>query len=270
MKLRWPRFSMRMLLIAMLAIGAVFGLVGQELVRLRKLADKQRAIIARLEKKGARLELQFNGNRSFVEPLMRAMEGNPFPDMGSAVLLQGEYNVDDLRELASLSGLKRATIANIPCTDAWLSELAGAPELWSVTIDSNAYSARGAAALAQIDAPLGQVILLGASVDDELLNQIAQKPSLEQLVIEGEGITAEGVSALRSATTLWDLRLYGGKNLGAGFAQLAEHPNAITPYLLTTSHQPLLTNHRSYQISAAYTPRAASSSLVAGVHSSPT
>jgi hypothetical protein len=52
---------MRMSLVAMLLIGAVFGLLGRELVRLRGLAAKQRKSIAQLEKKGARFVLQLDG-----------------------------------------------------------------------------------------------------------------------------------------------------------------------------------------------------------------
>lgn len=216
---------MRVLLIAMLVLGALFGVVGQELMRLRKLADQQRAIIARLEAKGARLEIEFQGNRSYAEPLLRALEGKPFPDVGSALLLKGEYNVDDIRELASLSGLRHITIDSDRCTDAWLNELANAPELWSVTIESNAYGPAGAIALAKSPSRIAHLVLLGSSVDDEFLKKVAQQPDLEQLVIQGEGITAEGLPALRAAKNLWDLRLHGGTTLGGGFKQLGEHPS---------------------------------------------
>lgn len=216
---------MRMLLIAMLVIGAVFGLIGQELMHLRKLADRQRAIIARLEAKGARLEIAFQGNRSFAEPLWRTLEGQPFPDVGSAFLPNGEYSVDDIRELASLSGLRHVNIANNRCNDAWLGELAQAPRLWSVSIESNAFSPAGAITLANSPARLAHLVLVGSSVDDHFLQQVAKQPDLEQLVIQGEGITSEGLPILRAAKNLWDLRLYGGKNLGDGFAKLGDHPS---------------------------------------------
>lgn len=225
MKLRWPRFSMRFLLITMLVIGALLGIVGQELVRLRKLANDQRRIIAQLESKGAFIELQQGINRSYVEPLWELFEGKRFPDIENVHLPKGAFELVDIEEICRLENLRTFSIVRAGGNDAWLAEISKARRLERIYLDDPQFTPQGAHALPKGRAPLTFVAIFGFPVDDEFLRLIARQPALVSLAVQGEGISAAGLGKLRGATKLEHIQLRGGKNLGEGFTQLAGHSN---------------------------------------------
>ncbi len=214
---------MRFLLVAMLVIGALLGIVGQVFVRLRRISNQRRAIIARLESKGAFVELQPGVNRSYAEPILEVIEGSPFPDFKSVHLPKGTYEAAEIEAIARIEGLRQFSSRKAGGNDAWLAAIANAPQLTSVWIHDDQYTSEGARWLAKSNAPLQSVTLWGVPVDDEYLRLIAQQPELEQLGIQGEGVSAAGLAELLNAKKLQYLALQGG-DLGGGLAQLGSHP----------------------------------------------
>jgi hypothetical protein len=220
-----PRFSMRFVLITMLVIGAVLGIVGREMMRLRTLAREQWAIIRPLEAKGALFDIQGGVNRSPVEPLMEWMEGKPIPDVKSISLQNGIYSAADIEQIARLDRVVDIAIVRGECNDTWLAALAKARGTERIYVKGGKCTAEGAHAIAASKAPLKLVALLDFQVDDEFLRIIAKHPDLEVLAIQGEGVTAAGIAELADAQKLSVLQLFGGTKLADGFAELADHPH---------------------------------------------
>lgn len=229
LKLRWPRmglkFSMRFLLIAMLVAGTLLGLLGRELVRLRTMAQERREVIARLEAKGALIGLRQGVNRSYAEPLLEWMEGRVFPDVEGISLANAIFDKADLEEVAKIENLKELAIFKSSAgTDSWCATLANCQGLELIIINDDKFTTKGAKLLAQTNSPLKHLVMVGFPVDDEFLQLAAKQQVLESLVIQGEGITAEGIGQLKDAKQLTSVQLRGGKNLGDGFAKLEDHP----------------------------------------------
>lgn len=236
LKLRWPRFSlkfsMRFLLMAMLVAGALLGLLGRELVRLRNMANERRAVISRLEAKGALIGLKKGLNRSYAEPLLEWMEGKPFPDIEGINLAKGAFDKADLEDVAKIETLKELVIfKSIAGANSWCAPLAKCQGLELILIDDDKFSAKGAKLLARTKSQLKQLVMFGFPVDDEFLRLAAEQPVLESIAIQGEGVSGEGIAELLNTTELTTITVRGGSNLGEGFAQLKDHPHLVTLHL---------------------------------------
>lgn len=225
MRMGWPRFSMRVLLVGMLFIGGVLGIVGREIAHLQELARRERAIFEPLEAKGAYVEFHMDVNRSPIEPVLEWAEGRRFPAVRAITLAKSVHQTSEIEAIARLHRLGEFSSLRPECDDSWLAALAKSPSLHSVQIRGDRCTAEGAKALARSSTPLKVVMLYDVPVDDEYLRLIATHPTIEMLAIQGNDVTSAGIGSLKVLPKLSSLFIFGGKNLGDGIAELSHVPH---------------------------------------------
>lgn len=225
MKFRRPRFSMRVLLIAMLVLGTGLGFLGRRLIQIRSEADRQLEVIEELRKHGAAITVHERGAMRLFETLVHKIDGRTrFTRVSRVTLGKSPIEDKDIAQIAKLSGLEVFHDYYGHCTDESLAILANCSTLKEVQLSNWKGTAQGAKALLRGRAPIRQLTLFTVSVDDEFFAVAARAPHLELLWIEGAKVSANGIRELKASKSMSKLAIDHGRGLGSGLAILANHP----------------------------------------------
>lgn len=226
MKWRFPQFSMRVLVIVMLLLGAGLGLVGRELFQIRTRAEKQRELVEQLKSKGVRIVEEDRTDLSILESLVVWIEGKRELSVVSKVSLsEGGIHEDDLTQIAKLEGLREINDNGIHFSDRTLELLGQNPTIKRVSLEKGWNgTAEGAVKLVTGKAPLEEIVLDGSPVNDKFFEFASRLPSLTYLQCDARSVSPNAIKMLGNTSNLKSLNLKNAEGLGGTLSLLASNP----------------------------------------------
>lgn len=172
-ELRWYQFSLRTMLLVMLASAVGFAGLGAGLQRARRnrrAAAEIHKVQARIERLGGSVGFQYQDDPDSLDQLF----GDPGVFRISEVQSQGTFDDDGLRELRELTGLVSLQLNGTQVTDAGLKHLEGLTSLNNLN-------------------------LANTQVSDAGLEHLRGLSNLWNLDLTGTRVTGEGVKSLQQA-----------------------------------------------------------------------
>jgi hypothetical protein len=226
MKFRLPQFSMRVLVVGMLLLGAGLGLVGRELFQIRSKAQEQRAFVAQLKSKGVRLVEKDRTDLTVFESLAVWIEGKDALSVVTEVKLsQGGLPEEEVQNIAKLEGLKSVSDEGKNFSDKSLELLGQNPTLETVSLyNGHRGSEAGAIALVSGKAPLSSLHLNQTTLTDEFVQAASKLPKLETFIIDAHKISPNAIASLVQSPRLSFLELKNAKGIGEALKRFATHP----------------------------------------------
>ena len=215
------RFSVRTLLVATSVLGALLGLVGNEINRLR--LHRQAEI--RVRELGGRCGSVTNG---FYEPSWGpwwcpVINDDAYADY-QFVWFNSTSNAglrdDDLAVLKDFPRLKVLELSAPLITDKAIDHIRGIKSLRELTLYQTQVTDRGLKRLSGI--PLEKLVLAGPEVTNETLEALAAFPSLRRLLIAETAVTDAGLVNLKHVPRLEKLIIAGSPVSDAGMVEVAK------------------------------------------------
>ena len=216
---RWPRFSLRTMLLAVALLGAWLAVMANR-------ANRQRKAVEAVNSAGGEAYYDYQAN----EDGFRA-EGNGRPPgpawlrnlvgidyLATAVGVTIDTDIADDRFRAAMDGLpqlKCAVLAGSGATNATLAHIADMPHLVSLSVFNSSITDSGWENLDHAS-HLAQLTLQGSNVDDATLSHVNGLTDIRELRLLGSEITDAGLKHLESLRQLKMLVLGRNESLTSG------------------------------------------------------
>lgn len=209
---RWPRFSIRTLLLAVLVFCVLLAWLGRDVARSRF----QRSIVTSIEAAGGSVYYDYQLEPGRID-LSKSPRGSAFvrsllgDDIYATVnvvyFIERTTTDDDIANSRGLSDVFDITVSGPGVTDRFVDDLLSFERLSSLKLIETSITAKGLAKLAK-SKTLQHLTLYGADVSDAHLEQVPRIPNLEYLQIFRAPVTDVGIESLGSMTRLRQLDLF--------------------------------------------------------------
>jgi hypothetical protein len=204
-KSRWLRFSLRTLLIGMAVLGAILGVVANELVRLRR---HRRAETTVSELGGMYAFFSNNARDPWGPWWFPIVRSGLYADVESVSFCSERNEGLTDGDLQVLEGFPRLHVVELCAsgiTDKGIVHLHRIPGLRRVVLHETQVTSKGLRGFK--NAQIEQLILGGASVSDETLECLRAFSKLKKLALYQTSVTNNGLANLKSVPTLEHLYL---------------------------------------------------------------
>jgi len=203
---RWLRFSMRTLLLFMLAAAVFSAWLGKNVVR----SHIQRPIIARIAAAGGSSYYDYQVQPGYVDAskappgsfIVRAIFGDDIFATVNVVFLNAPSTTDaDVTQLHELSDLLDVSLRGSGVTDKCVDDLVRIRHLRSFGLNNTSITPRGLKHLSR-SKTLQSLSLYGACIGDAHVQQLQQFPNLRFLQIVRTSVSDVGMQAIGSLVNL--------------------------------------------------------------------
>jgi len=215
------RFSVRTLLVATTVLGALLGLVGNEVNRLRL----HRQAEGKVHELGGRCGSVTNGSYepSWGPWWCPVIKDDAYADY-QIVWFTSTSNEglkdDDLAVLKHFPGLEELELYAPLITDQAIDHLRGIKSLRELSLYQTQVTGRGLKGLSGI--PLEKLVLCGPDVTDETMEALAAFPGLRKMIISETSVTDVGLANLKYVPHLEKLIIADSPVGNAGMNELAK------------------------------------------------